>query len=393
MTERKPAAYGPCSLTLTDSEQEWVDVAADFTRRVIAPSAAAWDRDGVALPCAVLREYAASGLAALQASSGGGASYFAKIRVAETIAAACWPSAFALNLMQGGVTRMEREGSAEQVARFLPALMRGDLICVPALSEPGAGSDFGGIAMRATKVAGGWALEGEKAWVTLGAQADLLVMYAQTEPGSGARGIASFLVDLHAPGIERSVGPVIGGAALGMAAIRLSGVRVADADLFAPPGQAFKRGLRGVTGARVHVAAMICATAEAALRIAVGYAAARHAFGRPVLDHQGLRWQLADVATELEAARLLTYRAAHTVAAGGDAQIEAAFAKKYAAEMAGRGIAACMQAMGAEGLRPEYGLGRHLMSARLAAYADGTTQMQAERIGAALLARYGNTMA
>ena len=343
----------------------------------------------------MLREYASLGLAAVQVSEaggGGGGGYFAKIRIAETFAAACWPSAFALNLMQGGVTRMEREGSPAQIARYLPALVTGDLVCVPALSEPAAGSDFGAIATRARKIAGGWALDGEKAWVTLGAQADLLVMYAQTEAGSGAKGIASFLVDLHAPGIERSVGPVIGGAALGMATIRLSDVRVTDADLFAPPGQAFKRGLRGVTGARVHVAAMICATVETALRTATGYAATRGAFGKPILDQQGLRWQLADVATELEAARLLTYRAAHTVAADGDAQVEATFAKKYAAEMAGRGIAACMQAMGAEGLRPVHGLGRHLVSARLAAYADGTTEMQAERIGAALRARYGSDM-
>ncbi len=109
-----------------------------------------------------------------------------------------------------------------------------------------------------------------------------------------------------------------------------------------------------------------------------------------MLGHQGLRWQLVDVATELEAARLLAYRAVHIIADGGDAQVEAAFAKKYAAEMAMRGVASCMQAMGAAGLRPEHGLGRHLTSARIAAYVDGTTEMMAERIGAILPARYGS---
>ncbi len=385
---------GGGTLPLTGREAALVAAADAFTRDFIGPHAAAWDRTGAALPRGVVAEWARLGLNTLQVSperGGGGASYHAKIAVVESLARVCMASAFALNNIQGSVTRMEREGSEAQIARYLPDLMTGALICAPSLTEPGAGSDFAAIATRATKVAGGWRLDGEKAWVTNGAIADLLVMYAQTDPGAGAKGIASFIVDLHAPGIDR-LPPyaLIGGAAIGASGIRLNGVMVPDSDLFAPPGQAFKRALRGITGARTHVAAMVCATVETALRIAVDHAATRHAFGRPLLEHQGLRWQLVDVATELEAARMLAYRAVHIVAAGLDAQVEAAFAKKYAAEMATRGIAACMQAMGAEGLRPEHGLGRHLASARIAAYVDGTTEIQSERIGAALQARYGS---
>jgi alkylation response protein AidB-like acyl-CoA dehydrogenase len=387
-------AADPAQLRLNDHERALVETAATFTARMITPHAAAWDRAGSPLPRAVVREWASLGLNALQVSperGGAGASFFAKIAVAEAMARVCMASAFALNNIQGSVTRLEREGSPDQIARYLPALMRGELICAPSLSEPGAGSDFAAIATRATRAAGGWRLEGEKAWVTNGAIADLLVMYAQTEPGTGAKGIASFLVDLHAQGITRMPpDALIGGGAIGAASVRLDGVFVPDADLFAPPGQAFKRALRGITGARAHVAAMVCATVETALGIAVRHAAARRSFGRTLLEHQGLRWHLVDVATELEAARMLTYRAAHIIAAGGDAQVEAAMAKKYAAEMATRGIAACMQAMGAEGLRPEHGLGRHLASARIAAIVDGTTEMMSERIGVALVARYGD---
>jgi alkylation response protein AidB-like acyl-CoA dehydrogenase len=139
----------------------------------------------------------------------------------------------------------------------------------------------------------------------------------------------------------------------------------------------------------VQVAAMISATVESALQLAIGHAGKRHSFGKPLIGHQGLRWQLASVATELEAARLLVDRAADLIEAGADAQIEAAFAKKYAAEMALRGIAACMQVMGAEGLRASHPLGRHMVAARIAAYVDGTTEIQNERIGVALAARYG----
>ncbi len=349
------------------------------------------------MPRDVVREWAAIGLNALQVSAargGGGAAFHTKLEVAEAIARVDFAAAFALNNMQGSVTRLEREGSPRQIARFLPSLMAGEIVCAPSLSEPGAGSDFAAITTTATQVAGGWDITGEKAWITNGAIADLLVLYAQTEPGSGARGIASFLVDLHAPGVER-LPPyaLVGGHAIGACGIRFTRVRVEEEDLFAPPGRAFKAGLRGITGARTHVAAMVCAMVDSALRLAVRYAMQRHSFGKPLLTHQGLRWQLVDVATDLEAARLLTARAADIIAAGGDAQVEAALAKKFAAEMACRSIAACMQVMGAEGLADRHPFARQMAAARIAALVDGSTEMQNERIGAALAARYGDAEA
>jgi alkylation response protein AidB-like acyl-CoA dehydrogenase len=181
------------------------------------------------------------------------------------------------------------------------------------------------------------------------------------------------------------------GAAIGACGVRLDRVRVAERDLFAPPGQAFKLALQGISAARVYVSAMACAVVETALQTAVAYAAERHSFARPLLDHQGLRWSLVDVAADLEAARLLTLQGAHAVARGDDAQIEAALAKKVSAEMAARSVTACMQAMGAVGLLPQYGFGRLMTSARIAAYVDGMTEMQNERIGAALFKRYGGS--
>ena len=376
-------------------QNEPVERAAAFAARAIAPHAAQWDAEGTPLPRAVVDEYAALGFAALQvtAARGGlGADYRTKLLVAGAIAAHCFPSAFALNNLQGSVTRMEREGSPDQIARYLPGLMAGRIVNAPSLSEPGAGSDFAAIATRATratKTPGGWTLDGEKAWVTNGVFADQLILYAQTDPAAGHRGIASFIVDLHAPGIERlPAEQLVGGGAIGACGIRLTNVAVPGHDLFAPPGEAFKRGLRGITGARIHVAAMINATVGACLRIAVRHARARHTFGKPLLGHQGLRWQLVDVAAALEASRLLVDRAAGLVEAGEDAQVEAALAKKHAAEMATGAVAACMQAMGAEGLRTVHPLGRHLAAARIAAYVDGSTEMMNERIGAALESRY-----
>ena len=395
MPEAPHPLEGPArlALPLTPAERSLVTIAGRFANEMIAPIADRLEREKSALPASVVAEWIRLGLNGMQVSperGGAGASFFAKVAVAEAISRASFPCAFALINMQGAVTRIEREGTAEQIARYLQGLMKGSLIWAPSLSEPEAGSDFGAIRTLATKVLGGWEISGEKAWVTNGAIANLLVMYAQTEPGAGGKGIASFIVDLQTAGIEKLAAyDLIGGAAIGTCGIRLRRVRVADRDLFAPPGQAFKRALHSISAARVYVSAMACAVVET-LRTAVAYAAERQSFGRPLLDHQGLRWSLVDVAADLEAARLLALQGAHAVARGVDAQVEAALAKKVSAEMAARSVIACMQSMGAVGLFPHYGFGRLMTSARIAAYVDGTTEMQNERIGAALFKRYGS---
>ncbi len=384
-------------LPLTDREREAVQRGRALARSEIAPHAAAWEHAGSALPRSVFRAYAEAGLMGLEVSGargGSGLGYLCKIGLAETMARTCLPSTFALNLAQGMATRIAREGSESQVRRHLPGLVRGERIGAISLSEPGAGSDFSAIATRAERVAGGWRLYGTKAWVTNGTHADLALVYAQTEPGSGASGIASFLVELRAEGVSRAAdAPLIGGHAIGAATIALDGAFVADDDLFAPPGQAFKRALTGITGARIHVSAMVCGIVADSLAQAVDHVRMRHSFGRPLIEHQGLRWSLADVATGLEAARGLTYRAAHRIVAKADATLAAAHAKRFSADMALAGVAACMQAMGGVGLRADLPFGRHLAAARIAAYVDGTTEMMRDRIGADLARRRGGPSA
>ena len=379
-------------LPLSEGEQALVAAAASFARERIAPNAADWERGRQPLPRDVFRQWAALGLNAMEvspAAGGRGASFHCRIAVAETVARTCLPSAFALINAHGGAVRIEREGSADQVARLLPRLVAAEAICAPSFSEPGAGSDFAAITSLAERCAGGWRLTGEKAWVTNGAHAEYAVMAAQTEPGARGDGIASFIVDLNAAGVERRPPyALMGGHAIGASAIRLDDVFVPDADLFAPPSQAFKRALIAITTARVHAAAMACGIVAGALARAVGYAQERRSFGTPLIEHQGLRWSLADVATELEAARGLVARAAGQIARGADATLAAAQAKSFAAGMALRGVAACMQAMGAVGLREDEPFGRHLAAARIVAYVDGTTEIQRDRIGRLLGRHY-----
>jgi alkylation response protein AidB-like acyl-CoA dehydrogenase len=378
-------------LPLTEREQELVAEARRFAANVIGPHAATWERTRQSLPRDVFRQYAACGFSGLQVPveyGGQGVSFLCKVRIAEIMAQSCFAATFALNNSQSTAARLARGGTEDQKNRYLPRLLSGELVSAPAITEPGGGSDATAMTTHAAKVDGGWRINGQKAWITNGAHADLAVLYAQTQKGAGARGIASFFVDLHATGVERSrVYPMMGGAAIGAAELTFRDVFVPDADVIAPPGAAFKRAMAGITAARTHVAAMANGVVEECLSRAVDYAGQRFAFGVKLLDHQGLRWSLADVATDLAASRLLAYHAAELIHREEEAIFAASQAKSFASQMAPRAVAACMQAMGAIGLTEDHPFSRHLIGARIAGYVDGTTEIQRDRIGV-LLPKY-----
>jgi alkylation response protein AidB-like acyl-CoA dehydrogenase len=376
---------------LTPPERALLDAARRFRHEQVAPHAAAWER-ARQVPRETIRAAARLGLAAIevpQAQGGQGAGFVAKALIAEELSRSCMAFAFSLINTQNVASRIATQGSAAQIERYLAPLVAGERLGGTSLTEPGAGSDFPAIATMARKVAGGWVLDGEKAWLTNAATADTIIVYAKTDAAAGTDGIAAFLIDARLPGFER-LPPygLMGGHAIGAGGIRFRDLRVEDDALFYPPGQAFKRALAGINGARTYVAAMCCGMVAEALRIALDYATRRQAFGKRLIDHQGLRWSLVDVATELEAARLLTWRAAEIIQRGEDAVLAAALAKKFAVEMAQRRLGQCMQAMGAEGLREEHPIGRHIALSRIAGYVDGTTEIQNERIGALLERTY-----
>jgi len=259
------------------------------------------------------------------------------------------------------------------------------LIGAVSLTEPSAGSDFAAIRTHAERVAGGWLLNGEKAWLTNGAAVDVVVVYAQTDPAAAGKGIAAFVVDARRQGFERGVAYALAGAhAIGASGFRLDNYFAADEDLFYAPGAAFRNALGSITGARIYVAAMCCGMVEETLALALARARERRTFNQPLIERQGLRWALADTATDLEAARLLAYRAARLLEEGKDAVLAAAHAKKFATRMAEARLPQCMQVFGAEGLMQAHPIGRHIAAARVAHYADGTTEIQNERIAAYL---------
>jgi len=270
--------------------------------------------------------------------------------------------------------------------RNLGKLISGEAIGAFLLTEPDIGSDATSIQTSAIEEKGKFFINGSKAWVTNGVNADILAVFAQTIPGSGAKGIAGFVIKPDTPGVSaKPAYNMLGNHAMGVNEFKFSNC-TADAELMAfAPGAGFKAAMDGIDVARFGVAAMCNGALEGGLNTAIDYAKKRKAFGRPIINHQGLQWQLAEAATQLEASRMLTYRVAEMIDRGENATVMAAHAKKFATRAAFEGLSTAMQAMGANGLLRENPLARQMSGARVTHYMDGTTEIQNIVIGRSLL--------
>ncbi|ANK81961.1 MAG: hypothetical protein TEF_15025 [Rhizobiales bacterium NRL2] len=373
---------------LTEREAAIAETARRFAAEEVAPHAARWEKDRV-YPAETQRRAADAGLTGLlvpESEGGHGLSLTGACRVFEELAAACMPFAFGLIVHDNLMGNIARNGSEAQRRALLPDMLACRSIGTFLLTEPGMGSDATAVACRAVADDGGWRLEGEKAWISSAAHADVLSVYAQADPEQGWRGVMCFLVQARRPGVSR-VGPydLAGGHALGAGGFRFDGVRLTEADILLPQERAFRAAMSGIDAARIFVGGMSVGMMRASLDRAVSYVKERQAFGRRIADFQGVQWMLADVETDLEASRLLTYRAAALVDAGQDATRAAAHAKKFATRAALQRIADCMQVMGANGLRLEEPAARHLASAKISQYIDGATEIQNVVLARALL--------
>lgn len=373
--------------TLTAGEQRIVDAARDFVVSHVMPLVQSWDL-GQSDSRTVLSAAGAAGLLGLEvpvAHGGLGLSYSCKRQVAEVLAGADFGLAMSLINTHNVANHLARSAAPDVARRHVPALLSGERTGCTALTEPGAGSDFSAITTLAQQVGDEWQLEGRKAWIVNGTHADVVVVYAQTEPGSGARGIAAFVVDGSRSGFVRAPRADTSAArGIDAGGFVLQGYRASADELLHPPGKAFKAALASINGARAYVAAMCCGMVRECLRVASAYGAQRQTFGKPLHEHQGWRWSLADAAIDLEAARLMVDAAATLIDAGGDTQTAAAQAKVFATRMAGRHIAALMHAMGAEGLREQHPFMRHLAAAQVATLTDGSTEMLLDRVARGL---------
>jgi len=340
-----------------------------------------------------IRAACAQGLAGIEipkALGGLGLPYTVRAAAAEALARVDFAFAFAFINHHNAILRIAESAGAEAQSRYIPAMLRGELIGCTAMSETGAGSDFTAIRMTARKVEGGWRLTGDKQWIANAVGAEVALVFAQTDAQLGPAGIACFIVRLDQTGCQRVTDQSLDGLALaGIAGFELDDGFVPDSDMLYPPGQGFKLAMAGVNKARVHIAAMACGLLHTALQQATAYCSTRMVAGQPVLNQQGLRWSLVDVSITHDVLRLLTRRAAALIEAGDDAAVEAAAAAKlYAGNESLAAVAQCVQALGARGMAEGQGITRRLLAAKALCLADGSNEVMRERLGASLVRRY-----
>jgi alkylation response protein AidB-like acyl-CoA dehydrogenase len=277
-----------------------------------------------------------------------------------------------------------RWGTEEQRGQWLPPLASGEALGCFCLTEPDSGSDPGSLRTRATPTAAGWRIDGTKTFITNGTWANLALVFARTGD-QGPGGLSCFLVPADAPGFAATpIKGKLGLRAQDTAEIALEGVEVGAGALLGGEGDGFRIAMAALDGGRVSLAASCTGTAQAALEAAVGYAGQREQFGRPISRFQLVQELIADVHVDVEAARMLTWRAAEAADSGRRFTLEASVAKYFASEAAVRASNAALQVFGGYGYVDEYPVGKYLRDARVTTLYEGTSQVQKLIIGRAL---------
>ena len=371
------------NLDLSEEQQLLHDSVREFAEEVVRPRAAQIDQTGE-FPRATFTQAGELGLAGVAVPTEWGGSGMDSVSysiVIEEISRACANMGVILSVNNSLVCDpIEKFGNDDQKKRFLVPLARGEKLGCFALTEPDAGSDAGNQKTRAVLEGDHYRITGQKVFITCGSNADVCLLFAMTNPEKKIKGISAFLVDASSPGFDRSRHQVkLGVNASGTVEIFLTDVRVPVADRLGAEGDGFKIAMSTLDGGRIGIAAQAVGIAQEALEAAVSYAKARKAFGKPIADFQVLRFYLADMATEVDAARLLTRKAAAAKDAvrknGGRYSMEAATAKLYAAEMAQRVTTKALQIHGGYGYTKEYPVERNFRDARITEIYEGTSEI------------------
>ena len=376
--------------SLTSDQEQYLEAVRAFARDRVAPAAARID-ETAEYPRGLVAEAAALGLMGVtipQAAGGAGRDYLTYAMAMEAVSQASATLAVILTVNNSLVAEPLAEfGTEPQRERWLAALASGRAIGSFALSEANAGSDAANQQTVARLDERGWVITGTKVWVANAEAADVAIVFAATEPGTRARGISAFLVPLDTPGITRRPTDSLGVRGLGCMDLVFQGTRVDSTALIGETGRGFRLAMRALEGGRVAIAAQALGLGQAALEEALAYARRREVFGQSIGNFQAVQFQLADLATELQAARMLTWRAAD----GHDRQprvvLEAAMAKLQASEAAHRAADRAMQILASEGYRRGSAIERLFRDVRAAEIYQGTSEVQRMIIAEHLLDR------
>jgi len=363
---------------LTDAQRDARDLARDFAAGEIAPHAADWNARGH-VPVDLLRRMGELGLltpAIPEEYGGPGLDATSLCLIVEEIARADAGVAVAVAVQNGLVgAPLLRAGTEEQRRRWLPELASGRMMGCYALTEADAGSDTAALSTRARPDGGGWRITGAKQWISNGGFADLFVVFARTG-GEGARGVSAFITP-RAEGLEVGAEiPKMGLHTSSTVGLSFDEVLVTGDAMLGAEGEGLKLALATLDGGRITVAAQACGIAQASLDLAVRYAGERNAFGGPIGRFQGVQFPIADVAAQLDAARLLTLHAAGLRDSGQPHGAAGAKAKLFASSVAVRAADVAVQTLGGYGYSAEYGAERLYRDAKITEIYEGTSQIQ-----------------
>lgn len=362
----------------TEEARELFALVREIAAREIAPRAAEEEAAGH-FPRELFSLLSASGLLGLpydSAYGGGDQPYAVYLQVLEELAAARLTVALGVSVHSLSCHALAAFGTGEQRAEHLPAMLGGGLLGAYCLSEPSSGSDAAALRTRAVREGDSWVLHGTKAWITHGGIADFYTVMARTG-GAGPKGITAFLVPGDAPGLSAAAPErKMGMKGSPTAQVHLDGVRVPDARRIGAEGQGFAIALAALDSGRLGIAACAVGVAQAALDAAVAYARERRQFGRPIADFQGLRFLLADMATQIEAGRALYLEAARLRDEGRPFGKQAAMAKLFCSDAAMRVTTDAVQVLGGYGYTADFPVERLLREAKVLQIVEGTNQIQ-----------------
>ena len=378
----------PALTSLSDEEQMFREAVRDFATSEITPLVSQMDRrqelDAGLLP--QLFELGLMGIEIPEEFGGAGSNFFTSVLVVEEMSRTD-PSVATLVDVQNTlvINALSRWGSDDLKARYFPKLAS-EWVGAYALSEAGSGSDAFSLSCRATQDGDDWVLEGQKLWITNGGEASTFIVFATVDPNAGYKGVTAFMVDRDSDGF--SVGKredKLGIRASSTTELILDTVKVPGGNMLGEVGKGYKVAIETLNEGRIGIGAQMVGTAQGALDHTLRYVREREQFGRPIGENQGVQFQLADAATELEASRLLVYNAARLKDAGEDFLVQAAMAKLHSSQMAQQVTSLCIDLYGGYGFTTEYPVEKFYRDAKIGTIYEGTTNMQLQTIARVLL--------
>ncbi|MFE0641447.1 acyl-CoA dehydrogenase family protein [Streptomyces sp. NPDC058877] len=375
-------------LELSEEQEAVRRLAEEFVAREVAPHAVAWDR-AEEVDRGIVKKLGAVGFLGLtlpEEYGGSGGDHLAYCLVTEELGRGDSSVRGIVSVSLGLVAKtIAAWGSEEQKRAWLPRLATGEALGCFGLTEPGAGSDAGNLATRAVRDGDAYVINGSKMFITNGTWADVVLLFARTNDAPGHRGVSAFLVPADVAGLTRR--PVHGKLGLrgqATAELALVDVRVPVDAMLGPEGKGFAVAMSALAKGRMSVAAGCVGIARAALDAAVRYAGEREQFGKPIASYQLVQELISDIAVDVDAARLLTWRVADLIDRGQDFATAASMAKLYASEAAVRAANNALQVFGGYGYIDEYPVGKLVRDARVMTLYEGTSQIQKLIIGRAL---------